>query len=137
MNKNWHWMNDYRVPNGVHVHGRRYKPFGPDNYPDEIKKNREMTENRDQAIWAVAEERAFDMSAALAKLDAKTTELKPVKTNYKRSNKNGSTDYKYGQDAIKSLDVADGFQVELFADERQFNNLANPCLLYTSDAADE
>ncbi|MFC0017966.1 PVC-type heme-binding CxxCH protein [Roseibacillus persicicus] len=120
--KNWHWMNDYRMPNGVHVYGRRYKPFGPDNYPDEIKKNREMTENRDQAIWAAAEGRAFDLAAA----DAKTTELKPVDTNYKPSVKNGSTEYKYGQDAIDSLEVADGFQIELFASEREFDNLANP-----------
>lgn len=126
MNKNWHWMNDYRMPNGVHVYGRRYKPFGPDNYPDEIKKNREMTENRDQAIWAVAEGREFQMETALAKLDEKTTKLSPIKTNYKRSAKNGSTEYKYGKKAIDSLKVADGFQIELFADERQFDNLANP-----------
>lgn len=122
MNKNWHWMNDYRVPNGVHVYGRRYKPFGPDNYPDEIKKNREMTEIRDQAIWAIAEGREFDVAAA----DAKTTELKPVKTNYKPSSKNGSTDYKYGDDAVASLAVPEGFEISLFADERQFDNLANP-----------
>ncbi|MGJ8723630.1 MAG: PVC-type heme-binding CxxCH protein [Roseibacillus sp.] len=122
MNKNWHWMNDYRMPNGVHVYGRRYKPFGPDNYPDEIKKNREMTEIRDQAIWAVAEGREFDVAAA----DAKTTQLKPIKTNYKPSVKNGSMEYKYGDDAVASLKMADGFKVELFADERQFENLANP-----------
>lgn len=122
MNKNWHWMNDYRMPNGVHVYGRRYNPFGPKNYPDEIKKNREMTENRDQATWAIAEGRQFD----LAKADAKTTKLKPVVTNYKKSAKNGSTNYKYGNDALASLKVPEGFKIELFADERQFKNLANP-----------
>ena len=122
MDKNWHWMNDYRVPNGVHVYGRRYKPFGPKNYPDEIKKNREMTENRDQAIWALAEGRTYDLAAA----DAKTTQLKPIETNYKVSKKNGSTEYKYGKDALESLEVADGFKIELFADEREFENLANP-----------
>ena len=40
--KNWLWINDYKIPNGVHVFGRRYKPYGPDNYPFEIKKIREM-----------------------------------------------------------------------------------------------
>ena len=122
MNKNWHWMNDYRMPNGVHVYGRRYKPYGPDNYPDEIKKNREMTEIRDQAIWATAEGRDFDVAAA----DAKTTKLKPVKTNYKPSNKNGSKTYKYGQEALDALTVPDEFKIELFADERMFPNLENP-----------
>ncbi len=27
--KNWYWVNDFKVPNGVHVFGRRYNPFGP------------------------------------------------------------------------------------------------------------
>ena len=34
--KNWFWINDFKIPNGVHVFGRRYKPFGPGNYPFEI-----------------------------------------------------------------------------------------------------
>ena len=37
--KNWLWHNDFKIPNGVHVYGRRYNPFGPDNYPAELKKN--------------------------------------------------------------------------------------------------
>ena len=39
--KNWMWHNDIKVPNGVHVYGRRYNPFGLDNYPAEIKKIRD------------------------------------------------------------------------------------------------
>ena len=27
--KNWMWHNDFKIPNGVHVFGRRYNPFGP------------------------------------------------------------------------------------------------------------
>ncbi len=122
MNKNWHWVNDYRMPNGVHVYGRRFKPYGPDNYPPEIKKNRLMTENRDKATWAVAQGKSFDLAAA----DAKTGELPPVETNYKPSKKNGSTEYLYGEDAIDALTVADGFEIEMFASEKEFDNLANP-----------
>ena len=40
MEKNWFWHNDFKIPNGVHVFGRRYDPFGPDNYPYELKKIR-------------------------------------------------------------------------------------------------
>ena len=120
--KNWYWMNDYRMPNGVHVYGRRYKPYGDKNYPLEIQKNREMTENRDQAIWALAQGETFDLAAA----DAGTVELAEISTNYKPSKKNGSKEYLYGEDALDSLTIADGFQIELFADERQFPNLANP-----------
>ena len=39
MDKNYFWLNDYKVPNGVHVYGRRYNPFGPKNYPFELKKD--------------------------------------------------------------------------------------------------
>ena len=39
--KNRLWLLDYKIPNGVHVHGRRYKPYGNVNYPDELKKTRE------------------------------------------------------------------------------------------------
>ncbi len=62
--KNWFWFNDHKMLNGVHVDGRRYKPFGPANYPAEIKKIRSMTEARDKSIWAVANGRSFDLEAA-------------------------------------------------------------------------
>ena len=50
VDKNWLWINDFKIPNGVHAFGRRYDPFGPDNYPYEIDKIREMTVIRDEAI---------------------------------------------------------------------------------------
>ncbi|MDA7656565.1 dehydrogenase, partial [Akkermansiaceae bacterium] len=46
--KNWHWEKYYKIPNGVHVYGRRHNPFGPKNYPAELKKLEQMTTNRDQ-----------------------------------------------------------------------------------------
>ena len=27
LEKNWMWHNDIKIPNGVHVYGRRYDPF--------------------------------------------------------------------------------------------------------------
>ncbi|MFC4991384.1 PVC-type heme-binding CxxCH protein [Rubritalea tangerina] len=120
--KNWLWHNYYKIPNGVHVYGRRFKPYGPQNYPDELKKAAEMTQVRDQAIWAAANGKTFDLAAA----DAKTHPLPEVKTNYKPSNKNGNPDYKSGQEAVKEFNVPDGYKVELFASETDFKNLANP-----------
>ncbi|MDP5089702.1 MAG: SGNH/GDSL hydrolase family protein, partial [Saprospiraceae bacterium] len=55
MEKNWLWHNDYKIPNGVHVYGRRYDPFGPDNYPAELEKIRQMLTIRDKAIWLAAQ----------------------------------------------------------------------------------
>ena len=59
--KNWYWYNDYRMLNDVHVHGRRHKPYGNVNYPEEIEKLREMTALRDQRIHAVVQGRERDL----------------------------------------------------------------------------
>ena len=124
MEKNWMWHNDYKIPNGVHVFGRRYNPFGPDNYPAELKKIREMTAIRDEAIWKAAKGETMDLAVA----DAKTTPLPPVQTNY-NPEKNGSLEYLYGEDAVKKLKVPPGYKIELFASEKEFVDLANPVQL--------
>ena len=120
--KNWHWEKYYKIPNGVHVYGRRHNPFGPKNYPAELKKLEQMTANRDQAIWAAAQGKSFDLAAA----DAKTINLPKIKTNYRPSHKNGTTEYLYGDDALASFTTAPGYQIDLFASEKKFPNLANP-----------
>ncbi len=120
--KNWFWHNDFKIPNGVHVFGRRYDPFGPDNYPYELKKIREMTDIRDQAIWKAAKGESMDLAAA----DAQTSKLPPVETNYEPSVKNGTEEYLYGQDALNQLSVPAGYKIELFASEKEFPDLANP-----------
>ncbi len=124
--KDWFWNNDYNILNGVHTHGQRYNPFGPQNYPDEVKKTREMAALRDQLIHAVA----GGKTTSLAVDDSKTHPLPPVPTNYSPTNaKNGTQEYQYGEDAVKSLTVPPGYKVELFASEKEFPNLANPMQL--------
>ena len=120
--KDWFWNNDYHLLNGVHTHGQRYNPFGPQNYPDEVKKSREMAALRDELIHAVASGKKKDLTVD----DSKTHVLPPVATNYKPSVKNGSDQFLYGEEAVKSLTVPEGYKVELFASEKEFNNLANP-----------
>ncbi len=122
MEKNWMWHNDYKIPNGVHVFGRRYNPFGPDNYPAEQKKIREMTLIRDTAIWMAAQGKKMDMAAA----DAKTSTLPQVQTNYKPKDPNAAMRYLYGQEALDKFTVAPGYKIDLFASEVEFADLANP-----------
>ena len=124
MEKNWMWTNDYKIPNGVHVFGRRYDPFGPDNYPFELEKIRQMTAVRDTAIWEANQGRSKDLAAA----DAKTRTLPEVETNY-NPQANGSLEYKYGDDALKTIKVPEGYKIELFASEDEFPDLANPVQL--------
>ncbi|WP_193212377.1 PVC-type heme-binding CxxCH protein [Luteolibacter marinus] len=115
--KSWFWQNDHRMLNGVHAYGRRWKPYGNFNYPQEIEKIREMTAVRDEAIWQAVAGKEMDLAAA----DAKTRALDPVETNFTRP-----IEYLSGKEALEKFTVMDGFQIELFADERDFPDLANP-----------
>ncbi len=125
MEKNWFWHNDIKIPNGVHAYGRRYDPFGPDNYPYEIEKIRQMTANRDTAIWNAAKGLPTDLTA----MDSRTKELPKVETNYKEVNGSGNPVYLYGQEALDKIKVAQGYKLELFASEEEFKDLANPVQL--------
>jgi len=127
--KNFFWHNDYKVPNGVHVYGRRHAPYGPDNYPYEIQKIREMTAIRDSAIWAIAQNSKYDINSA----DLKTTTLPPVETNYNLGDPDDPKNYLYGDDAVNTLTVPKGYKVELFASESEFPDLANPAQLSFDD----
>ena len=80
--KNFYWHNDYKIPNGVHVFGRRHAPYGPDNYPFEIKKTRQLTAIRDSLIWATNQNNSYDLKAA----DDNTLVLPAVETNYNLGN---------------------------------------------------
>ncbi len=124
MEKNWMWHNDIKIPNGVHVFGRRFRPYGPDNYPQELEKIRQMTAIRDEAIWLAAKGQQMDLASA----DRKTRTLPEVKTNY-NPEKNGTLEYLYGDDALAKLKVAPGYKIELFASEKEFTDVANPVQL--------
>ena len=120
--KNFMWLNDFKVPNGVHVYGRRYNPYGPANYPFELKKTREFIQIRDQAIWATLKGDKF----VVTREDAKTSKLPPVESNYRPSNKNGTREYRPGQESKTQIDVSEGYKIDLFASEEKFPDLKNP-----------
>ncbi len=122
MEKNWLWHNDFKIPNGVHVFGRRYNPFGPDNYPAELAKIRQMTAARDTAIWMAARAETYD----LAEADTRTQALPAVETNYQPGQENADLRYLYGNEAVGSLTAAPGYRIELFASEQEIEELANP-----------
>ena len=122
MEKNWLWHNDYKIPNGVHVYGRRYDPFGPDNYPAELEKIRQMLTIRDKAIWLAAQK---GEKTNVQEADKNTRSLPEIKTNF-NPEQNGSLKYLYGEDALAKLKVPEGYKIELFASEVEFKDLANP-----------
>lgn len=115
--KNWFWRNDYGMINGVHVHGRRYKPFGNENYPEEIEKMRQMTVLRDQAIHRVAQGEVENIRID----DSTTRALTPIVTNFDRP-----IEFLNVDQALKHFELPDGYEIDLFASESEFPDLRNP-----------
>ena len=115
--KNWFWFNDYRMLNGVHVYGRRYKPYGNVNYPEEIEKIRQMTELRDARIHHVVQSKTRD----LAVNDQRTRPLSPVETNF-----NQPIEFLDVDRALDRFVLSEGYAIDLFASESEFPDLKNP-----------
>ncbi|MGY8644275.1 MAG: DUF7133 domain-containing protein [Verrucomicrobiales bacterium] len=116
------WRNDYRMPNVVHAYGQRWNPYGNFNYPEEIEKNREMTDLRDENIWKIAQGKSDTLKVD----DAGTRPLTPVTTNYTQSEQNGSPDFLLEEEALKKFTLPEGYEVSVFATEQEFPNLGNP-----------
>ena len=128
MEKNFYWLNDFKVPNGVHVYGRRYNPFGPQNYPFEIEKTREYTAIRDQAIWATLKGKKFDTSSA----DAKTSKLPEVPINYltpDKNSKNGNIDIPPDRKRKPRYRFLKGIKSSSSRMRKPFLTLPTPCNL--------
>ena len=97
----WMWVSYYKIPNGVHVYGRRHGPFGPQNYPAELRKLEQMVNLREQAIWALVAGEKFDVPAADA-----TTETLPVIGKVDPNIK-----YLSGEESLKTLAVPSGYKI--------------------------
>jgi mono/diheme cytochrome c family protein/glucose/arabinose dehydrogenase len=115
--KDYFWNNDYNLVNGVHTHGQRYNPFGPQNYPDELRKTREMMALRDARLQEIAAGRARELAVD----DSRTHALPAVPTNFKRAG-----DYLDGTAALAKMTVLPGYKVGLFASEKEFPDLKKP-----------
>lgn len=121
--KDYMWNTDYAILNGVHTHGQRYNPYGPQNYPDEVYKSRQMTTLRDTLIHDIAQGRRTDLAVD----DSKTLVLPAVPTNFKPSEKNGNpTEFLSGEAAMEKMKLLPGFKVSLFASEEKFPDLRKP-----------
>ena len=122
--KDFFWNNDYNLVNGVHTHGQRYAPYGPQNYPEEIAKTREMMALREARLHQVAQGNAKDL-----KVDDSTTRVLPaVPTNFRRP-----IEYLDGTRAIEKITMMDGYKVELFASEKEFPDMKNPVQMSFDD----
>ncbi|MEM0970369.1 MAG: PVC-type heme-binding CxxCH protein, partial [Verrucomicrobiota bacterium] len=131
--KNWHWFNRYRATDGNDVWGGRSKlKFVNDQTNAEVLQHELVmfdakTANRDEGVWAAArgeEVKPVD--------DSNVPPPVPVISNVgggsKSSNasKEGSLTYVSGQEGIEKMTLAEGYKVNLFADEAMFPEMVNP-----------
>lgn len=133
--KNWHWHNRYRATDGNDIWGSRSKLSFVDGQTNadvlvhELKMLDEMTANRDAVIWAAANGKSIKPD------DKNVPEPVVVKTNVgggsKSSNKDkeGSTDYLSPEESLEKIKVPEGFELNIFASEDMFPDLANPVQL--------
>ncbi len=132
LDKSLHWHNRYRASDGNDVWGGRSTLAFVDGQTNAVVLQHElsmldvMTANRDERVWARAAGKDKKVD------DSNVPKPVPVVSNVggrsKSSSavKEGTLKYVSGEDGIKSMAVASGFEVSLFADESRFPQLVNP-----------
>jgi glucose/arabinose dehydrogenase/lysophospholipase L1-like esterase len=126
LDKNHFWYNRYRTTDGYSIYGGRADLKFVNGQTNRVVMDREMeildvmTSNRDKRVWAVAQ--GGDMKVD----DSNTPDFVPVITNKPGPLAGGAHPYLNGQDAIAKMKVPADFQVNLFADESMFPEMANP-----------
>lgn len=133
--KNFHWWHRYRAVNGFSIYGTRGKAGSDGTYNNEDVMEREraildqMTANRDQRIWMIAQGKpvpeTIDDSNTLPFIVPKTNVGGPDDAQAK-AGKLGSLEYSPAEEQVNKFKLADGFEINVFATEEQFPELANP-----------
>ena len=124
--KNALFFQRYRATDGYSVHGgRAWLKFvnGQTNYEvaqRELEVIDGMVRNRDKVVWAAARGQVVKAD------DSNLPPLIPVVTNKPGKGPNGTHLFLTGEESLKSMTVAKGLKVTLFADEQTFPELINP-----------
>ncbi|MCY2933758.1 MAG: GDSL-type esterase/lipase family protein [Planctomycetota bacterium] len=126
LEKNHFWYNRYRTTDGYSIYGGRADLKFVNGQTNRVVMDREMeildvmTANRDKRVWALSQ------GSDLKVDDSNTPGFVPVVTNKPGPLSGGAHPYLNGQDAIAKMKLPADFQVNLFADETMFPEMANP-----------
>ncbi len=125
--KSWIHRQDYRMINGWYVYGGR-RTYDTETFPREILKIRAMTDVRDRLIWQIAQSKEL---VTAQPDDSKTGELYTPPTLFGAREYSEPKELKYltPEESIAEMKVPPGFEVNLFASEREFPELAKPVQL--------
>ncbi len=122
--KSWVHMQDYRMLNGWYVYGGR-RTWDIETFPLEYNRIRAMARARDEAVWAIAngkEPPQID-DAKLGELFVPPTRFGDPRQDYSEPEE---LRYNSPEEFIKTATVPEGFEIQLFADEEMFPELAKP-----------
>ncbi len=132
LEKDEHWNNRYRSRDGNDVWGSRSTLSFVDGQNNAVVLQHEqtmldvMTANRDARVWARAQGKDIKID------DSNVPRPIPVVSNVGGKSKSSSAvkegvlRYVSGEEGLKHMAVAKGFEVNLFADEKKFPQLINP-----------
>ncbi len=126
--KSWVHLQDYRMLNGWYVYGGR-RTFDTETFPREYIKIRKMADVRDRYIWNMAQGKPVPDKPD----DAETGELFTPETRFgnERQKYSEASELRYltPEQLIAQTKVPEGFEIQPFADEAMFPELAKPVQL--------
>jgi len=122
--KSWVHLQDYRMLNGWYVYGGR-RTFDMETFPAEYRKIRAMTALRDRYVWDIAQ------GKSPAPVDDTVTGgllVPPTRVGVPTQAYSEPKEPRYftPEESVAAMSVPDGFDVRLFASEREFPELAKP-----------
>lgn len=133
--KNWCWHNRYRATDGNDIWGGRSTltfvdgQSNADVLKHELVMLDVMTANRDQAIWAAAEGKEYVVDDSNVPPPVKVISNVGGGSKSSSAEKEGSVDYLSPEESIAKMTVPEGYELNVFASEVQFPDLANPVQL--------
>lgn len=130
--KNWHWHNRYHATDGNDIWGSRSTltfvdgQSNADVLKHELVMLDVMTANRDQAIWATAQGKEYVVDDSNVPAPVKVISNVGGGSKSSSAAKEGSIDYLSPEESMAKIKVPEGYQLNVFASEVQFPDLANP-----------
>ncbi|WDQ19417.1 PVC-type heme-binding CxxCH protein [Rhodopirellula sp. P2] len=130
--KNWHWHNRYRATDGNDIWGSRSTltfvdgQSNADVLKHELVMLDVMTANRDKVIWAAAQGRTLQADDSNVPPPVKVTSNIGGGSASSNAMKEGSVAYLSPEESREKINVPDGYELNVFASEVQFPDLANP-----------
>jgi putative membrane-bound dehydrogenase-like protein len=132
LDKDNHWNNRYRSRDGNDVWGGRSTLTFTNDQSNAVVLQHElsmldvMTANRDNRVWAAANGQDFKIDDSNVPKPVEVISNVGGGSKSSSAMKEGTLNYISGEEGIKHMAVAKGFEVSLFADESKFPQLVNP-----------